>query len=319
MINRTALFVGAFVATAGIVMLVGTGNATVEGLITEALRLWPLAIIAIGVGLLLRRTRFVLVGTLVAAIIPGLLLGGVVVAAPDMTSWCDDPASGPVIAQDGTFRGAATVELDLACGDLTVGTTPGTAWRVSTIDLADDAARVVAEDDHLTVTSFPDDRKVDWGRDADDWDIALPTSVPLSIRAQANAGRAELDLAGARISDLDVEVNAGAARLDLTSATVDRLEVTVHADGASVRLPSSGVLSGDLEVAAGSLALCGPESLGLRITGDVVLGLRAQSSEMNVRLCRLRGIPRERRDPTVRTNGTCAIASLIRRAGQSLE
>ena len=96
--------------------------------------------------------------------------------------------------------------------------------------------------------------------------------MPLSIRAQANAGRAELDLAGARISDLDVEVNAGAARLDLTSATVDRLEVTVHAGGASVRLPSSGVLSGDLEVAAGSLALCRPESLGLRITGDVVLG-----------------------------------------------
>ncbi len=32
------------------------------------------------------------------------------------------------------------------------------------------------------------------------------------------------------------------------------------------------MLTGDLEVAAGSLELCRPESLGLRINGDVVLG-----------------------------------------------
>ncbi|HEX6868949.1 MAG TPA: hypothetical protein VF119_09095 [Candidatus Limnocylindrales bacterium] len=272
MINRTALFLGAFVATAGIVMLIGSGSATVEGLLTDALRLWPLAIIAIGVGLLLRRTRFALVGTLVAAIIPGLLLGGVVVAAPDMTSFCDEPASGPIVEHDGTFVGGATVDLALACGDLKVSTIPGADWHVTSVDIGDDAARVTAEGDGLTVTSFPDDRRVGWGREADDWDVALPTGVPLSIRAEANAGRADLDLAGARVGDLDVVVNAGAARLDLTSATVERLDVAVHAGGASIRLPSSGVLTGDLEVAAGSLELCRPESLGLRINGDVVLG-----------------------------------------------
>jgi hypothetical protein len=271
-INRTALFVGAFVATAGIVMLVGTGNATVEGLATDALRLWPFAIIALGVGLLLRRTRFALVGTLVAAIVPGLLLGGVVVAAPDMAAFCDDPASSPVVIHDGTFSGSASVDLDLACGDLNVTTVPGSAWRASTIDLGDDIALVVAETDRLAVSAFPDDRTVRWGRDADAWDVALPTGVPLAIRAEANAGRADLDLAGARVTDLDVEVNAGATRVDLTSATVDRLDVAVHAGGASIHLPASGVTSGDLEVAAGSLELCRPESTGLRINGDVVLG-----------------------------------------------
>ncbi|HET7495489.1 MAG TPA: hypothetical protein VFJ80_08565 [Candidatus Limnocylindrales bacterium] len=270
--HRTALFTGAFLATAGIVMLAGAGNTTLDGLITDALRLWPLAIIALGVGLLLRRTRLALVGTLVAAIIPGLLLGGVVAAAPDMSSFCDKPASGPIVQQDGTFRGPATVDLDLACGDLAVDTVDGADWHITTVDIGDDAARVVDQGDRLTVTSYPNDRRVGWDRTADDWHVALPTGVPLSIHAAANAGRADLDLANARISDLDVEVNAGAARLDLTSTTVEHLAVVVHAGGASIRLPASGVLSGDLEVAAGSLQICRPESLGLRVHGDVVFG-----------------------------------------------
>lgn len=270
--HRTALFWGAFLATAGIVMLVGTGSATAEEIIAETLRLWPLAVIAIGVGLLLRRSRFALVGTLVAAIVPGLVLGGIVVAAPDMGIVCDEPAAGPVAHDAGTFTTGATIDLTLACGDLDVTTTPGSDWRLATVDLGDDRADVVASTDGLSVDSNRDGRRMDWGRGADAWDVALPTDVRLDIDAQVDAGEGTFDLGGARIGGLAVEVNAGAARLDLTTATVERLDVAVHAGGATVLLPSSGVLTGDLEVAAGSLDLCRPESLGLRITGDVVLG-----------------------------------------------
>lgn len=272
MTHRTALFWGAFLATAGIVMLVGTGSASAEEVITTALRLWPLAVIAIGVGLLLRRSRFALVGTLVAAIVPGLLLGGVVVAAPDMSIVCDEPAGAPVARDAGTFTTDAGVDLTLACGDLDVTTAPGRDWRVETVDLGTDGAGVVVAGGQLSVDSNRDGRRLDWGRGADAWDVVLPTDVRLDVQARVDAGEADIDLPGARIGDLDVQVNAGGARVDLTTATVERIEVAVHAGGASVRLPSSGVLSGDLEVAAGSLELCRPASLGLRITGDVVLG-----------------------------------------------
>lgn len=271
MIHRTALFVGAFLAAAGIVMLAG-GNATIEAVINEVLRLWPLAIIAIGVGLLLRRTRFALAGTLVAAIIPGLLLGGVVAAAPDMNGICDRPTAGATDSQQGAFSGPASVDLELACGDLTVTTVPGAAWTVETAVLPDGPARVTATRDRLSVASTEEHRRFAFGRDGDDWHVALPTGVRLDIDAEVNAGRGRLDLAGASVGDLAMEVNAGDARLDLTTATVDRLAITVNAGKAAVRLPAGSDLSGDLSVAAGSLELCVPDGLGIRIHGDVVLG-----------------------------------------------
>jgi hypothetical protein len=262
MINRTALFLGTFVATAGIVMLVGVGNATVEGFITDTLRLWPLAIIALGVGLLLRRTRYVLVGTLVAAIVPGLLLGGAVVAAPNVGAFCDDPASGPVVTRDGTFTGAATVQLKLVCGDATVRTNPGTNWQLDTLDLGNDNARIRSDGGLLIVGSPDDHRALDFGRDPDEWGVALPTGVPLDIRAEIVAGRGRFDLSGARVGDLAVVLRAGSTSFELTTATVRRLDLEVAAGSASIHLPAAGDLEGELDVAAGSLELCRPSPSG---------------------------------------------------------
>lgn len=85
MIHRTALFVGVSLAAAGTVMLVGLSDTLAGDAISQALRLWPLAIIALGIGLLLRRTRLAVVGTLVAATLAGLVVGGAVVAAPNVS------------------------------------------------------------------------------------------------------------------------------------------------------------------------------------------------------------------------------------------
>jgi hypothetical protein len=271
-IHRTALFVGAFLVTAGIVMLAGSGNAAVEGFIADALRLWPLAVIALGAGLLLRRTSFALAGILVAAIVPGLLLGGAVVAAPDLSMACDDPAAGPVVTHDGTFDGAATVDLSLICGEATIRTVPGAAWHLDTLDIGDDSARVQSSADRLIVTSPDGHRGIDVDRDADGWGLALPTGAPLDVHARIVAGQGRFDLSDARVGDLSVVLNAGSASIDLTTATVGRLDVEVAAGSASIHLPASGDLQGELDAAAGSLELCRPESLGLRIHGDVVLG-----------------------------------------------
>ena len=128
MIHRKALFVGVSLAAAGTVMLIGLGDTAAGDAITQALRLWPLAIVALGVGLLVRRTRFAVAGTLVAASLAGLVVGGAVVAAPNADSVCEDSDAAWQSTRAGTFVSPSTVSLSLACAELQVTTVDGSAW-----------------------------------------------------------------------------------------------------------------------------------------------------------------------------------------------
>jgi hypothetical protein len=81
-VNRRWLYGGVFLIALGAVLLAGQGDAVDGDVIAQAARLWPVLVIALGVGLLLRRTRFGLAGGMIAAAVPGLVLGGMLVAAP---------------------------------------------------------------------------------------------------------------------------------------------------------------------------------------------------------------------------------------------
>jgi hypothetical protein len=94
-VNRRFLNWGVFLVAAGGVVLVAQGNSVDSEAVAQALRLWPIAVIALGVGLLLRRTRLGLPAGVLAAAMPGLLLGGLVVAAPQMVPGCGDTWESP--------------------------------------------------------------------------------------------------------------------------------------------------------------------------------------------------------------------------------
>src|SRR5206468_3411757 len=82
-----------------------TGTAT----LTDALRLWPLAIVAIGLSLVARRTRFSLPGGVLAAAVPGVVLGGALAVAPRFVGDCGARGEPPAaVRQQGTFDGPAT-------------------------------------------------------------------------------------------------------------------------------------------------------------------------------------------------------------------
>ena len=264
-IHRTALFVGVSLAAAGIVMLVGLGNAAAGDVIGQAARLWPLAIIALGAGLLVRGTRYALVGTLVAATLAGLVVGGAVVAAPDLNALCGDGVASNAPTQNGTFTGRATVELTLDCGDLQVTTIDGSGWELSSLADGNAAPSVDASGDSLFVRSSNKRWYRGFDRTGDDWQIALPTDVTVDLRAIVNAGRGRFDLRDATIGELLVEANAGDARLDLTDATVAELIVEVNAGSATVLLPSGADLVGDVSASAGEIVICVPAGLGVRI------------------------------------------------------
>lgn len=277
MIHRKALFVGVSLAAAGTVMLVGLGDTAAGDAITQALWLWPLAIVALGVGLLVRRTRFAVAGTLVAATLAGLVVGGAVVAAPNADSVCEDSDAAWQSTRAGTFVSPSTVSLSLACAELQVTTVDGSAWELRTRELGGRSAVVTATADSLDIRSDADRWDAGVGPHGDDWELALPTDTTIDIDAEINAGRGDFDLAGATIGSLAIEVNAGELRLDLTESTVSTLNVNVNAGAATVLLPSASNLRGELAVAVGSIEICAPTGLGMRIRGDAEFG----STEFN--------------------------------------
>jgi hypothetical protein len=275
-VRRGFLYAGVFLlAAGGVVLLAQAGTIDTEA-VTRALALWPLAVIAIGVGLIVRRTRFGVPGGVMAAAVPGLMLGGMIVAVPDLptlTGWSAPcgvaDAADAVTQRQGAFGTAASIELSLACGELVVTTGPGDTWQLDATDAGAGKGAVVSDTaDRLSIRSA--DRKRSFTNLArhDTWRLRLPTGPTLDLAAEVSAGKATLDLSGARLGTVSLDVNAGDSSLDLEGASVSRLSLTVNAAKASVQLPATGDLTADLRVNAGSLRVCAPADLGLRVRGD---------------------------------------------------
>ena len=277
-VRRGLLYTGVFLlATGGVVLLAQAGAIDSEA-VTRALSLWPLAIIAIGIGLMVRRTRAGLAGGLIAAAMPGLLFGGMIVAVPDLSDFegwsgtCGGASrTEPVTERHGSFGAAAKVDLSLACGELVLTTGDGSTWQFDAAKGRRDGAVVSDSTDRLSIRSADRPRSFSSLDRGEDWRLRLPTGTLLDLRAEISAGEARLDLAGARIGNLDLALNAGKARLDAAGATVSRLDVEVNAGAATVLLPGSDV-TGALAVNAGSLKVCAPAGLGLHVRGEASLG-----------------------------------------------
>ena len=289
-VRRGFLYSGVFLLAAGGVVLLAQVGVLDEEAVAEAVSLWPLAVIAAGVGLLLRRTRARVPGGLVAAAMPGLLVGAMIVAVPDLpdlAGWATpcgeaDPAAA-VTERDGQFGGSASVngaaalggsasvDVALACGDLVVTTGPGSAWHFASSAGRGDRAVVTDTADRLAIRSADGQRTFAGPSRGDAWRLVLPTGTTLELATVISAGKATLDLSGAHLGTLRLDVNAGDASLDLDGAAVSRLSITVNAAKATVRLPATGDLTADLSVNAGSLLVCAPSDLGLRIRGDASL------------------------------------------------
>lgn len=272
MLNRRLLYAGVFLIAAGAVMLIVQGRAVDDELVTQALRLWPIVVIGLGIGLLLRGTRFGVAGGMLAAALPGLLFGGLVMASPDLMPECRIAEPARYATRQGTFGGAASVDLRLDCGDITVTMAPGGGWRVETGDHGSAAPVVDFAADRLSVWSADQGHRFGshWGGDA--FVVTLPTNSTLDLDVEVNAGPGRFDLAGARLDDVRLKANAGDLNVNLTGATLVRLSMEVNAAKATVRLPATGDFEADFEVNAADMSVCAPPDLALRIRQDVVLG-----------------------------------------------
>jgi hypothetical protein len=268
-VNRRFLFWGIFLVAIGGVLVAADLRAVDTATLTDTLRLWPLAVIAIGLSIVLRRTRLSLPGLLLAAAVPGLVVGGALAVAPRFVGDCGargEPAS--VATTQGTFDGPATVSVRSGCGSLNVKTAPGNGWQLGAGNTSGRTPRVSSSPGSLSIDATIDDGWgfLDSGRDA--WDLTLPTSDLDGLSLVVFAGHARIDLPGARIGRLALTVNAAEMVVDASAASVADVSAVVNAGSLSIRLPAASDLVGSLRVGAGDIQICAPPGLGLRVTSN---------------------------------------------------
>jgi hypothetical protein len=273
-VRRGLLYVGVFLVAAGGVTLLVSAGVLDQARVADALAWWPLAVIAIGAGLVLRRTPAAVPGGVVAAAVPGLMFGAMFVAVPALPTPCTDAVAdgGTAIARQGSFGSSARVELELSCGDLAVTTAPGAAWSINGTNGHNRTAEVSSTDDRLSISSSANRGRWGWNAGPDDWDVMLPSGTQLDLDVDVNAGRGMVDLANARLGTFGLDLNAGAVTVDMAQATLDRLDVTVNAGAATLHLPAGGDASGRIEANAGSIQVCISDGTAVRLTSQSALG-----------------------------------------------
>jgi LiaF transmembrane domain len=272
MVNRKFLYWGVFFVAIGAVLLADQGNLISGDSVAPALGLWPVVIIALGVALVLRRTRAGMTGGVIAAALPGLLLGGLVVAAPNVTTpGCRVVQPSSYTTRQGTFGSQARVTIDLSCGDLEVAAGSGSDWRIDVGSTGVPEPRIDASGDGLSISSSG--RRSPFTLDHGDvWHVTLPDAQRLDLSGTIDAGSGRFDLAGMQLGALDLDVNAGTARVDLTGTTVDTMTLRVNAGSAQVRLPDASDTAATVNANAARVSLCVPSGVGIRVNQTVVLG-----------------------------------------------
>jgi LiaF transmembrane domain len=269
-VNRGLLGWGVFFIVAGAVPLAVQSGAIDPAVVRNVWQLWPLILIGIGLGLILQRTKAAVVGGLVVSITFGLLVGGwfAVGFAPGIgfgaCGVAGDSHGDAFPTQSGTFDAAANVALDLSCGDMTVTSAAGSGWTVA--GTSDGAAPPrITTLGGLKVES-PHQEGLNVARAAD-WQVMLPTGVPVSLGLTGNAGTIRADLGAMQLPDLHASVNAGSATIDMGEVSgLALIDISANAGSLSLTLPApAATLSGSISANAGSVKVCVPDTVGLRI------------------------------------------------------
>lgn len=237
--------------------------------------LWPVLLIAWGLGLLLRGTPIDWVGGAIAALVFGIMGGGLLASGfggVPVTTGCGQQARGPAFeTQTGPFAGPGRLNVELNCGTLGVQAVDGTAWSVSGFESQGRAPRVRTDGSTVTIDSGERSSLFDnVGRT--DWTVSVPRGPEVGLGVTINAGEGTLNLAGAMLGAVNMTVNAGSARIDLGSTgRLGDVNGTLNAGSAVLLLPG-GARSANLSLNAGSLTVCLPAATPVRVAWSGALG-----------------------------------------------
>lgn len=268
--NSNLIGFGLFFVVFGAILLAVRQGWIPTEIAERTWQLWPVLLIAAGLSIVLARSPAARLGGLVTAVCLGVMAGGLVGSGAGLPIGCGGDEAGMAFGREsGELPDGAHVSVKFQCGELTVDTTEGTTWAVEGQSEDGTPPTIGRDGDGITVEAADDGRAFGISGARERWDITLPTDPTIELDVELNAGAGRLTLPGAHLASVDVTVNAGSLRIDLRDvAAASTLDGTVNAGSAVVWLPDVP-LEGDLTVNAGSLSICAPSDVGLRlITGD---------------------------------------------------
>ncbi|MGH2462657.1 MAG: LiaI-LiaF-like domain-containing protein [Candidatus Limnocylindria bacterium] len=269
---RGAIFWGAALISAGVVILAIQQGYVSDDLLSQAGRWWPLILIGAGVAVIVAgRLGAIAVG--LAGVLLGLLIGGLVGGAGSFPTACGGDDTGPLHPfEDGSFGGnSGDVELDLNCVTLEVTGGDAPEWIIEADEESASDLELSSSEQNLVIRSG-DAVSLGGRRDVA---VTLPADDGTNISTSLNAGEATLDLAGGRWGAVEVDANATSIRIDLSGAAVDTLEASLNAGSAGIQFSDqTDVGSVRLSANAGEFHVCVPENVGLQVTigSDVAVG-----------------------------------------------
>ncbi|CAN5627074.1 hypothetical protein BH23CHL7_BH23CHL7_19250 [soil metagenome] len=264
-VRREWLNWGIFLIALGVVPLAVYWNLVDPAVTQDLIRLWPLILIGIGVGLLLRFTPLAAVGRIFTAAVFGLLLGAVIAggwSAFGGDGICRTDSSLPHETRSGSFSGqAARLDIELNCGTVHVARQPGSDWSVAT---------QIGGEGNPVIEGSADRLRLDKGEGRfagirRDWTVSLPQDQALTANITLNAGSGRFDLGAGAVDSVNGTFNAADAQLLLDGATrLGSVNLTYNATSGTLRLPAQAGIA-NVTLNAASLALCVPPGVGLQI------------------------------------------------------
>lgn len=261
---------GIFLICVGAVPLAVQLNVIDRDTATSLLRLWPLILIGIGLGLLLRFSRAQALGGFVVAATFGVLVGVFFAAGfPSAAGVCNGNQTGPSTTRNGTVSGSIDLEVELTCGEMSVSRAPGEAWSVD-VRAGGETPVIESSGSQLRLRSVTGQRWPFGSDERESWQVVLPAEASLSGNLTVNAGTLNATLGNGPIGSLNVTFNASEGRLDLSGANPSTLNGTLNASTVGLILPSAA-FNGNITINAATLKLCSAPDVGLRITYDDTL------------------------------------------------
>ena len=287
-IDRSLLNWGVFfIALGGIPLAVDQGWLESD-IASELGQLWPLILVGIGLGLILRWTPLSWFGGALVAAPFGVIFGAAAVSLRDndlTTMQGIIPAIASGACANGDLGGETTsgegiasgesfaLDLSLPCGELSVARAADTTWRVEAVHEAGDAPRIDETEDATGTTGL----RVRYDGDGDlafigrqarsRWDVLVPAGATLTVQATLDAARGTIDSGPGPVARLEATLNASDATLDLAEAETPetaRVELTLNASDGQLLLPM-GTTWTTAELNASSLEVCAPSSLPLQV------------------------------------------------------
>ena len=261
-LRRGFVFWGLFLIPLGAIPLIARANVVPTDRFADAWRLWPLALIGVGLLLVAGRTRASIAATAVVALLVGSLAGAAFAAGPPWIGTiadCGLQPGGPAgqVSRSGAWSGSPSVRLDLRCGTLDVHPAGAGTWQVDATYRGSPPI-ITASDTRLALTA-PD------GTHRQDWAVALPLGAVDRIELVSNAATSRVRLDGVALGTLAATVNAGDLLVDVGTGRIDQVETTINAGQLRV-IGGAADLRGTVSVNAGGVDLCLAPTAALRLT-----------------------------------------------------